>query len=622
MKNAMLLVLVSLLSLCKPTTTDTSNKSKTALFPLALLGAMSMGSEFDIPYATCEGAREFTKETGSVTDQSPANTIKYFKFNSSKTESLYFNVNASTGNSSGSFCLFGFAQNQMVDNNSNIDTLETSSDYCVTSFSLSTNASSYRCIAVLALSTGGSFDLKTTVNAGGSTASTTTNPTSTSVFDIKPDFSNPTLLTDGQTTNETFAEYSSSPAFKAADNYGGGKYFKFTIPANKTALISISDVNKTSRVEGGFYSATGNLLTSAFGVNGSASTNRSLTLTADNISEDVIFYAGGAEKGTTYSLSLKIIGTIETKSFISSGLQTPNGLAIDSSDNVYVVDTNARKVLKYNSTGVLQWSLGNGVGDVVGNNTVAKFTAPNGIAIDSTGNIYITDSGAYKIKMIDPSGTNVSLIAGSTMGDNGLTPDVPGTSAKFNTAMGIAVDNTYIYVVDKSNHNIRKIKKINNTVSILAGASNTNGKVDGIGTDARFWSPYDATILDGSLYITENDGAVRKLNLSTSEVTTLTSKSYGYSNADTPSVLIYSMGGIVSDNAGNLFISSSDVVYKMIPNGKTFNYAGSGSGDILSYGVKSKFRFSGLSDLAFDSSGNLYIADSNNAKIKKIIYSP
>ena len=80
MINAMLLVLVSLLSLCKPTTTDTSNKSKTALFPLALLGAMSMGSEFDIPYATCEGAREFTKESGILPLNSfPYNDLKRIK---------------------------------------------------------------------------------------------------------------------------------------------------------------------------------------------------------------------------------------------------------------------------------------------------------------------------------------------------------------------------------------------------------------------------------------------------------------------------------------------------------------------------------------------------------------
>jgi hypothetical protein len=83
------------------------------------------------------------------------------------------------------------------------------------------------------------------------------------------------------------------------------------------------------------------------------------------------------------------------------------------------------------------------------------------------------------------------------------------------------------------------------------------------------------------------------------------------------------MAGIESDNAGNLYISSSNVVFKMNPAGKTFHFAGSGnSGDILSYGVKSKFWFSGLSDLAFDSLGNLYIADSNNAKIKKIVFSP
>lgn len=617
----MVLILISVASFCKPAG-GSSDKSKQALFPLALLGSLSMSSEFDIPYATCEGAKEFTKESGIVTDETPANTIKYFKFNSTKTESLYFDVNPSTGNSSGSFCMFGFAQNQTVDNNSSIDTLETSSDYCVSDFSLTTTASSYRCIAVLALSSGGKFDLKTTVNSGGSTTTNTT----TSVYDIKPDFSNPTLLADGQTTNEIFAEYSSSPAFKAANNYGGGKYFKFTIPANKTALLSISNLGTGAILDVGFYDAAGNLISSNMSISSYTSSNRSLTVTAGATSEDAIFFVGYGRKGITYTVNVTIQGKIEAKSFISTGLTSPNGIAVDASGNIYVADTSGYRVIKYNSAGVQQWSLGNGQGDIVGNNTVVKFISPTGIAVDTTGDIYISDSYASKIKKIDSTGTTTSIVAGSISGDNGALNDVPGTSAKFKQPLGITLDNTYLYVVDSYNRSIRRIRKSDSTVSLFAGpGTSISETTDGIGTDARFYSPKGIVISAGNLYITDNS-SIRKINIATAEVTTITSKSnYMYSTGDTSSVNINYLQAITADSSGNLYVTANTLIFKVIPGGKTFIFAGSGySGDLLGFGVTSKFNFgyAAFAGLGFDSSGNLFVADTISAKIKKIVYSP
>lgn len=609
----MILILILAFTLCKPTTSS-SNKSNQALFPLALLGSTTVSSEYEIPYATCEGAKEFTKETGTVTDQTPANTIKYFKFNSAKTESLNFSVNPSIGNGNGSFCLFGFVQNQTVDNNSSLDTLETTSDYCVSSFSLSTNASSYRCIAVLALSSGGSFDLKTSVNTGSSSYTSS---------NIKPDFTQPTILTDGQTTNETFGDYSSYPAFKASDNYGGGKYFKFTIPANKSAIISISNYSSTAYLSLGFYNALGNLLASNVSMSGYTANNRSLTVTAGATSEDVIFYLGGGTKGITYSVNVSVQGKIETKSFISSGLTAPNGLAIDSSGNIYVTDTGAYKVTKFNSSGIQQWSVGNGSGDVVGNSSVAKFGALVGIAVDTVGNVYVTDQYVDKVKMIDPTGTSVSLIAGTTYGDNGALNDVPGNTAKFRRPAGLAVDNLYVYVVDTLNYSIRRIKKTDNTVSLLAGpGTQVSGFADGIGFDARFAGPKGLAVSGGFLYVGDNY-YVRKINLTTSEVTTVSGKTRGYVNGDTSTVTFDFLQGLAVDSSGNIYVTASNVVYKLIPGGKTFNYAGNGNyGDILGFGVASNFNFAGFPGLAFDTLGTLYVSDPGSGKIKKIVFSP
>lgn len=614
MRKIFLVALACILVLCKPTTSSTS-KSNRALFPLALLGAMTVGNEYNIPYATCEGAREFTKDSGTVTDQTDANTIKYFKFKSTKSESLSFNVTPSAGNSNGSFCLFGFVQNQTVDNNSSTDTLETSEDYCINSFSLYTSANSYRCIAVMALSPGGSFDLKTSAATG--TGYTTTSS------DLRPDFSKPTALTNGQTTNEAFADYASYPAFKAADNYGGGKYYKFTVPANKSAIINVFNYSNNAYLYLGFYNSLGNLVNSSFSVYGNTANNRSITVTAGAVDENIIFYLGGGSKGSTYSLNVSVLGTIETKSFISAGLSSPNGIAIDSSGNIYVTDNSAYKVMKYNSSGVLQWSIGNGYGDVVGSSAIAKFMNPIGIAVDTVGNIYISDSNVDKVKMIDSAGTTVSLVAGSSYGDNGALNDVPGTTAKFRRPSGIAVDNLYIYVADTYNYSIRRIKKSDNTVSLLAGPGTINsGNTDGIGVDARFSSLNGIAVYNGFLYTADNY-TIRKINLTTSEVTTLTGKTRGYANGDSATTTIDYLQGLAVDNSGNIYVTASNVVYKIIPGAKTFNYAGSGtSGDILGFGVASNFKMTSFSGLAFDLLGNLIVSDTGNGKIKKIVFTP
>ncbi len=137
----------------------------------------------------------------------------------------------------------------------------------------------------------------------------------------------------------------------------------------------------------------------------------------------------------------------------SALINKPYGLIVDNAGNIYFADTKNSKIKKTTQSGVVTTIAGSTTGDSDGAVTSAKFNNPQGLAIDAAGNIYVADTGNHKIKKISTTGI-VTTIAGSTVGDqNGV-----GTSAKFNSPVGIVVDAAgNLYISDFFNHKIKKI---------------------------------------------------------------------------------------------------------------------------------------------------------------------
>lgn len=167
---------------------------------------------------------------------------------------------------------------------------------------------------------------------------------------------------------------------------------------------------------------------------------------------------------------------------------SPEGLAIDASDNLYVADTansTIRKITPYGQVSTLAGS-GGLSGSVDGTGPVARFVCPTGLAVDGAGNVYVADAGDHTIRKITPGGVVTTLAgkSGSPGSANGS-----GATARFNVPYGIAIDSTGTLVVaDSENHVIRSITKTG-AVSTLAGAVGVPGSSDGALANARFYGP-------------------------------------------------------------------------------------------------------------------------------------
>lgn len=190
----------------------------------------------------------------------------------------------------------------------------------------------------------------------------------------------------------------------------------------------------------------------------------------------------------------------------------PSVVASDSTGNVYVSDTSNNTIRKITPAGVVTTLAGTpGIrGHADGTGTMASFYSPSGVATDRAGNVYVADSNNHTIRKITPAGV-VTTLAG-TAGIRGHA-DGTGTVASFVYPKGIATDSTgNVYVSDTLNQTIRKITP-SGVVTTLAGTDGLFGSTDGAGAAARFNSPSGiATDSVGNVYVADyGNSSIRKI---------------------------------------------------------------------------------------------------------------
>ena len=327
-------------------------------------------------------------------------------------------------------------------------------------------------------------------------------------------------------------------------------------------------------------------------------------------------------------------------------LYAPTDITVDGEGNFYIADMYNNRVRKVTvSTGIISTIAGteyeyggyNGDGILA---TSAQLRYPTGVALDGSGNVYIADFSNNRVRKVTVSTGIITTIAGTeSYGYNG--DGILATNASLYSPHTVALDGSgNVYIADRSNARVRKVTVSTGIISTIAGTGYHGYNGDGIlATTADVHGP-QSVALDGSgnVYIAEIwNNRVRKVTVSTGIISTIAGTGYGGYNGDSTgeralsdyyngdgilatSALLNHPLGVAIDESGNVYIVDAfncRVRKVTVSTGIISTIAGTGSGgyngdEIL--GTSAQLNYP--AGVALDGSGNVYIADTANNRIR------
>ncbi len=256
-------------------------------------------------------------------------------------------------------------------------------------------------------------------------------------------------------------------------------------------------------------------------------------------------------------------------------LKLPNGLALDSKGNLFVADETAHVIRRITPQGLNTIFAGgaNASGHEDGLGADARFHGPVGLAIDTADNLYVAEYQSCTIRKITPTG-QVSTLAGQLAAG---FADGQGSSASFDHPVGLAIDTTgNLYVADANNKRIRKVTP-GGLVSTVAGTG-VAGFTDGPVAAATLDRPYGVAVApDGTIYFTEMWGhLVRRVTQGQVQTVAGTAGSQGARDGRGAAARFHSPLGLSVDAAGAVYVAdgANDTLRKVLPDGTTTTVAG------------------------------------------------
>ncbi len=306
----------------------------------------------------------------------------------------------------------------------------------------------------------------------------------------------------------------------------------------------------------------------------------------------------------------------------------PEGTAVDASGNVYVADGSNGTILKVTPAGVVTTLAGTaGVfGSANGTGAAALFVFPVGLAVDASGNVFVADYGAGTIRKITSAGV-VTTLAG-TAGVIG-SADGTGAAAQFYNPAGLAVDASgNLYVADSFNDTIRKVTSAG-VVTTLAGTAGTFGAVNATGAAAQFSFPVAVAVdASGNVYVADGfNNMIRKVT-SAGVVTTLAgatgAAATGSADGTGTAAQFNFPQGLAVDTGGNVYVadSSNSTLRRVTSAGVVTTLAGVAGAAGSADGTGPTAQFNSPQGLSVDSAGNIYVADTLNGTVRKAALPP
>ncbi len=258
----------------------------------------------------------------------------------------------------------------------------------------------------------------------------------------------------------------------------------------------------------------------------------------------------------------------------------------------------------------------------------ADLTSPTAVAFDNLGNLYIADNSGQRIRKVNTAGI-ISTVAGT--GNLGYSGDGgPATSANLYSSWGVTPDGAgNLYIVDRANNRIRKVDALGIITTVAGGGASssfTNVGDGGPATSAVLRLPQNV-ILDsaGNLYIADtNNFRVRKVTVATGIITTIAGFGAGNSSGDGGPATAAGMAptSLAFDSLGNLYIADTNTgrIRKVNPAGVISTVAGGafGAAPLGDGGPATSARLGNPYGLALDGAGNMYIGDFANNRVRKV----
>jgi len=309
---------------------------------------------------------------------------------------------------------------------------------------------------------------------------------------------------------------------------------------------------------------------------------------------------------------------------LDTPLNAPAGVAVDRAGNVYVAEFQNNCVRRIGADGVISTFAGGGTGSDNGPAASAELWRPYGIAVDASGSVFIAELGTNRVRKVAPNGIITTVAGNGTSdfsGDGG-----PATGAALNQPYGIAVDSSgNLYIADCLNSRIRKVTA-DGIIHTIAGNGNSDYTGDnGPALSASLYYPRGVAVdAAGNVYIADTvNNCIRKVALDGNITTVAGDGGHRYSgdNVQATASSLAFPGDVAVNPSGIFYIADSidNRVRRVASNGVittvagdgSFNYSGDG-------GLASLAQLSAPESVALDSLGNVYIADTQNQRIRRI----